>query len=201
VLQQHEQNACYWISQLYFAGANIWKKLFTMMHEDIGVADKAVWDEIRKLEQDAERIKDKRHSDLLVVFNAVLCLCRAKKSRAADNIAIHLRTTDWRPVSQADIEAAAEAAKTKREVPDYAIDGHTAKGCAMGRGLDFFLEEGSKLGNPATDVREVFSPDYRKGYIAGYAAGCAATNESDAAFTPPTDKPRPRSSDTEKVAA
>src|SRR5271170_2204496 len=31
VLQEHEQNACYWINQLYEAGCDVWKKLMVMM--------------------------------------------------------------------------------------------------------------------------------------------------------------------------
>jgi hypothetical protein len=51
-------------------------------------------------------------------------------------------------------------------------------------------------GNPAAwEVR-----DFERGLL-DMPQGCAATNESDAAFTPPTDNSRPRSSDTEKVAA
>lgn len=35
------------------------------------------------------------------------------------------------------------------EVPDFALDKHTAKGKAMGRGIDYFFTEGNKLENEA----------------------------------------------------
>ena len=34
------------------------------------------------------------------------------------------------------------------EIPDYALDMHTMKGKAMGRGLDLFRKEGAKLVPP-----------------------------------------------------
>ena len=36
------------------------------------------------------------------------------------------------------------------EIPDYALDMHTMKGKAMGRGLDHFREAGAKLAPPPT---------------------------------------------------
>ncbi len=194
ILQLHEQNAAYWVEQLYFAGGNIWKKIYTMMHEDIGLADKGVWDEIRKVEQDAKILKDGVGGDLNAVHNALLLLCRSKKSRCADNIALFLRQNPtWRPrpVTEADIAAARKAAKVKREVPDYAKDMHTRDGKRRGRDVEFFLKEGTKLGNPATDVREVFSPDY----TAGFADGVASVTKRPTKLEKPTKDP------TKKMAA
>jgi hypothetical protein len=39
------------------------------------------------------------------------------------------------------------------EIPDYALDMHTMKGKAMGRGLDHFRKEGAKLVNRAGPLR------------------------------------------------
>ena len=36
-------------------------------------------------------------------------------------------------------------------IPDYALDMHTMKGKAMGRGLDHFRTEGAKLVPPPTE--------------------------------------------------
>ena len=38
------------------------------------------------------------------------------------------------------------------EIPDYALDMHTLKGKAMGRGLDLFRKEGAKLIPPPTGL-------------------------------------------------
>jgi hypothetical protein len=39
VLTLHEQNVMYWTDQLYRAGADMWKKVFVVLYEDIGLAD------------------------------------------------------------------------------------------------------------------------------------------------------------------
>jgi hypothetical protein len=69
---------------------------------------------------------------LLMVGNAIRMMCRSPKSRAGCHFAaaIGLRSLleDFAP-----------------EIPDYALDMHTMKGKAMGRGLDHFRKEGAKL--------------------------------------------------------
>lgn len=188
VLTLHEQNATYWCDQLYDAGAAMWKKVFTVLYEDVGLADLPVWDEVRKIGQDVRDygLRDGNGGDRNAVRAAILLLCRAKKSRATDNVSVNTRLNpQWRPNSEADIRAAEKAAKIKREVPDYALDGHNAKGKKMGRGLEHFTEVGTKLGNPG-DVREVFSPDYMRGYQKGFKDGVASVS------SPPTEPEQPK---------
>ena len=68
----------------------------------------------------------------LMVGNAIRIMCRSPKSRAGCHFAaaIGLRSLleDFAPT-----------------IPDWAIDQHTLKGKAMGRGLDHFRREGAKL--------------------------------------------------------
>jgi hypothetical protein len=73
----------------------------------------------------------------LMVGNAIRMMARAPKSRAGCHFAaaIGLRST---------LEGFAP------EIPDYALDMHTMKGKAMGRGLDHFRAEGAKLVPPPT---------------------------------------------------
>jgi len=68
----------------------------------------------------------------LMVGNCIKIMCRAPKSRAGCHFAaaIGLRSM---------LEGYAP------EIPDYALDVHTMKGKAMGRGLDHFRTEGAKL--------------------------------------------------------
>jgi hypothetical protein len=200
VLTLHEQNVMYWTDQLYRAGADMWKKVFVVLYEDIGLADLPVWDEVRKIGQDVGDygLKDGNGGDKNAVRSAVLLLCRAKKSRATDNVSVNeLINPGWRLNTQADIDAAmkaaAEAEKVKREVPDFALDKHNPRGKALGRGLEHFVEVGAKLGNPATDVREVFSPDYVKAYAKGFADGVASVT------TPPTGPEPPKPKKTAKT--
>ena len=197
VLTLHEQNAMYWTDQLYNAGANMWKKVFVILYEDVGLADLPVWDEVRKIEADVRNtgLRDGEGGDKNAARAAILLLCRAKKSRATDNVSVNRRLNPgWQPNSETDIRAAEEAAKVKREVPDYALDGHNAKGKKMGRGLEHFIEVGTKLGNPG-DVREVFSPDYMRGYQKGFADGKASVS------TPLTESELPQEKVKKKKAA
>jgi replication-associated recombination protein RarA len=73
----------------------------------------------------------------LMVGSAIRAMCRSPKSRAGCHraAAISLRSMleDFAP-----------------EIPDWALDMHTMKGKAMGRGLDHFREEGAKLVPPPT---------------------------------------------------
>ena len=68
----------------------------------------------------------------LMVGNAIRAMARAPKSCAGCHFAaaIGLRSMleDFTP-----------------EIPDYALDMHTMKGKALGRGLDHFRQEGAKL--------------------------------------------------------
>ncbi|KRQ92668.1 hypothetical protein CQ10_29535 [Bradyrhizobium valentinum] len=47
------------------------------------------------------------------------------------------------------------------EIPDYALDQHTMKGKAMGRGLDHFRKEGAKLIPPPTEPDPYIEEAYR----------------------------------------
>ena len=73
-----------------------------------------------------------------MVGNCIRIMCRAPKSRTGCHFAaaIGLRSMleDFAPT-----------------IPDYALDMHTMKGKAMGRGLDHFRKEGAKLVPPPTE--------------------------------------------------
>jgi replication-associated recombination protein RarA len=74
----------------------------------------------------------------LMVGNAIRMMARAPKSRAGCHFAaaIGLRSM---------LEGFAP------EIPDYALDMHTMKGKAMGRGLQHFRDEGALLIPPPTE--------------------------------------------------
>jgi replication-associated recombination protein RarA len=85
----------------------------------------------------------------LMIGNCIRLMCRSPKSRAGCHFAavIGLRSMleDFAPT-----------------IPDYALDMHTMKGKAMGRGLDHFREEGGKLVPEPTEpdlfVEEAYGP-------------------------------------------
>jgi len=70
-----------------------------------------------------------------MIGNCIRMMCRSPKSRAGCHFgaAVGLRSL---------LEGFAP------EIPDYALDMHTMKGKAMGRGLDHFRREGAKLVPP-----------------------------------------------------
>ena len=84
----------------------------------------------------------------LMVGNAIRMMCRSSKPRAGCHFgaAIGLRSMleDFAP-----------------GIPDYALDMHTMKGKAMGRGLDHFRSEGAKLVPPPTEPDPFEDEAYR----------------------------------------
>lgn len=84
----------------------------------------------------AEKSKLAENSHKLYLINAVVCLSRSQKSRITDdllNIVYTERDREGKFLS----------------VPDFALDKHTARGKAMGKGIDDFFTEGNKLENEA----------------------------------------------------
>jgi hypothetical protein len=73
----------------------------------------------------------------LMVGDAIRMMARAPKSRASCHFAAAIGLSsvleDFAPT-----------------IPDYALDMHTTKGKAMGRGLDHFRQEGARLIPPPT---------------------------------------------------
>jgi replication-associated recombination protein RarA len=84
----------------------------------------------------------------LMVGNCIRMMCRSLKSRAGCHFAaaIGLRSM---------LEGFAP------EIPDWALDQHTMKGKAMGRGLDHFRKEGAKLIPPPTEPDPYEDEAYR----------------------------------------
>lgn len=114
----------------------LWVRLITIANEDIGLASPDVLVLVESLRQQYEylRTSSKSPSERIVLANAVLALCRAKKTRLADDFqcVIYRRATQeaWKP-----------------EIPEFAYDRHTAKGKQMGRGWEHFETEATKLAN------------------------------------------------------
>jgi len=154
-----ELAAGYWIRQLYYADRKVWKKLFILCSEDVGLADLSIDKHVLELEQIAEKCKDERHSDLLMVMKATMLICRAEKSRAVDNAIIYYNQhPTWKPPTDAEIEHLAHGDLPRPEIPDAFYDMHTTAGRRMGRGIDHFLAEGAMLSNESDVVGFVAPP-------------------------------------------
>jgi hypothetical protein len=83
------------------------------------------WVEQRKKKE------DRSFADRLFLVHAVLLCVRAKKSRMVDTALITMY----------------ESERAKRKIPDFALDMHTTKGRASGRGIDHFFTEGATIKN------------------------------------------------------
>lgn len=108
-------------------------RLKVIAHEDVGLGDAAACLLALRAIDDCQAWYAKKNGAWrLAISNAILALCRAKKSRESDHY-------------QAAVRGANVAGRV--EIPDYALDKHTRRGKAKGRGLDHFRKEGTLL-NP-----------------------------------------------------
>lgn len=147
VRRGHEKEALYWALELAESGffPLAASRLRVTAYEDIGISDKeAVLFAIACLDQSAAWMKAKNDSWTLALADAVLALCRARKTRIGDSF-----------------QAAVMALRRKENlpIPDYALDKHTARGRQMGRGIEHFLQVGAQLENEAVDIEDIYLPE------------------------------------------
>jgi len=123
----------------------LWNRLKVIASEDVGCANPVMPTLIETLHKsylqytttpkgEPKLVKEGEYR--LFVVNAVVCLCRSVKSRITDdllNVVYVERQNGYR----------------LPDIPDFALDMHTARGRAMGRGIDHFFNEGAKLENEA----------------------------------------------------
>jgi replication-associated recombination protein RarA len=135
-------DALYWAVDMYLTGYDeyCWKRLRIMASEEVGPAEPdlpATIDALYRTYADLKKKKDEAHApQRLQLVHAVILLATARKNRIVDHALIH-------HFGNHD--------KLKREIPDYALDKHTARGKRMGRGAAHFFFEGIKLENESGD--------------------------------------------------
>lgn len=149
-----EEDAMFWATELESKFPDyLWKRLQIISIEDIGLADPHVViyvAELRRLYHELRKAYDKEpekksRSFRMALSNAILALCRAKKSRIGDEFQIVIygrRASGW-----------------KLPVPDYALDMHTSKGRGKGRGQEHFWSEGAKLTNSSMEVENPYTQE------------------------------------------
>lgn len=132
----HEE-ALFWATEIETKYANyLWVRLTVIANEDIGIADPQSLLLFETLRQQWAFLHahSASPSERLVLANAILTLCRARKTRLADDLqcVVYRRRIfeDWR-----------------LDIPDYALDKHTGKGKRLGRGVEHWRAEGCKLAN------------------------------------------------------
>ena len=119
-----EQGAVCWAVEIDQSGFGniLWSRILVITTEDVGLA----WPEgpavIRALYENWKDFQPKKgrpkHSDRLWTLHAVMLLARSQKSRRVDNAI-------WASYAVEEPLVA--------EIPDYALDSHTARGKALGK--------------------------------------------------------------------
>jgi len=134
----NEYEALFWAVELEsFSTKTLWNRLRVIASEDIGVANAIaplIIDILEKEYNDADRRRNS--SARLFLTHAVLFLSRSPKSRIVDD----LLNVVYGQIQHEDKEL---------PIPDYALDMHTLRGKKIGRDLEYFFSEGSRLSNEA----------------------------------------------------
>lgn len=110
----------------------LWKRLLVISVEDIGFGNPNAPVLVHHLYQ-MHLVYDRGEGDrLLFAVQAVRFLCACPKDRSTDEM------VNW-------MKHEVENGTLRPEIPEYAIDMHTARGQQMGRGPRHFWEEGARL--------------------------------------------------------
>lgn len=151
-----EEDAMYWAAEMETRFPDyLWKRLQVISVEDIGIADPQVVlyvAEMRKLyaelKKEYDKAPDKKsRSFRMVLANAILSMCRSRKSRIGDEFQITIygrRDNGWH-----------------LDIPDFAYDQHTSQGRRMGRGAEHFWTEGVQLSN-AGDISNPYGEEAKQ---------------------------------------
>jgi len=132
----------------------MWRRLLVITVEDIGPGNPNAHVQVRSLRDSyfEFRAENKSGTARLLLANAIIIMCRSPKSRMGD----HLQCTasvDWH--------------NGQLEIPDYALDKHTAKGRRAGRDVEHWLMEGCKL-VPEAELDDPHKEQAQKNWMAGW---------------------------------
>jgi replication-associated recombination protein RarA len=119
----------------------LWYRLMVISVEDIGFGELRAPVLINALQQMLQTFDRKAGERKLFAVHAVRYLCQCQKDRSSDEMVI------W--IARARASGSAEP-----QIPDYALDMHTAAGQEMGRGRQHFFEVASLL-NPELPERDL----------------------------------------------
>lgn len=124
-----EEDALYWAQELESRFPQfLWKRLIVIAHEDVGIATPDVIPFVGACKDQYYWLLDNSKHCTLPLINAVMFMCRATKTRRADYWHSIIYLTDMR-----------------KDVPDFALDKHTAAGRDMGRNVEHFYDQGAVI--------------------------------------------------------
>ena len=110
----------------------MWYRLKVISVEDIGFGDTMAPVLVQSLYEMTSACDHSVGERKLYAVHAVRYLCACQKDRSSDEM------VNW-------IIHSMEDGSVKPEIPDYALDMHTAEGQKKGRGRRFFFEEASRI--------------------------------------------------------
>ncbi len=146
-----EEDAAKFAYELYATSpeleAKCWQRLMTISVEDIGMANPMASVIISSLAQMRLNFDYLDVDRSLYMIHAIRVLCESEKDRSSDilkNICLEENAQGIVP-----------------QIPDYALDKHTKRGQEMGRGLDHFYEEASKV-YPQAKIDNDYAEKLRK---------------------------------------
>jgi replication-associated recombination protein RarA len=141
----NEYQAAYWGVELEdFNPKALWNRLKIIASEDIGLANSNATVLIDVLEKKYFDFKERNNDGYkLFLIHAIAYLARSPKSRLIDNLVIAVYNEE-----------------TKLEIPNYALDKHTVRGRKMGRGFNYFFDEGAKIANQT--IEDTYEAKARK---------------------------------------
>lgn len=131
--------------------AYLWGRLQVISVEDVGFGNVQAPILIETLFQMHSRLPRPRGDRYLYAVHAVRFLCQCHKERGSDDL------LNW-------MRRAVESGAVLPNIPDYAIDMHTARGQAMGRDYAYFLNEASKV-HPEVENRDTTYLDRLKALL------------------------------------
>ncbi len=120
--------------------AKVWQRLNVISVEDIGMGEPNAPVLIHSLSQLRMAFDYGAGDRNLFTIHAVRYLCACKKDRSSDEM------LNW-------IKQAMQKKGLRPNLPDYVFDMHTKRGAEMGRGLDHFLKEASRV-SPELEGRD-----------------------------------------------
>ena len=121
----------------------LWYRLMVISVEDIGFGEPQAPVLINALHEMVGTFDRQAGERKLFAIHAVRYLCGCQKDRSSDEMAI------W-------ISRAVAQGKILPQIPDYALDMHTAAGQAMGRDRRHFFEEASRVDPELADRDETY---------------------------------------------
>lgn len=134
--------------------AMLWSRLVVIAVEDVGLGNPTLPMLVETLFRQHGRYPRPAGDRFLFAAHAVRLIASSPKDRTSDDMAnwarLELQVRDRAP-----------------EVPDFAIDMHTRRGAAMGRGFEHFLSEASRVENEV----EGRDTTWRDRLLAAIAAG------------------------------